>query len=178
MDSLEYSSTLNKKVLHENGRPRAGSSKQIVKKESRGAGDVTNKEYNADSRTITVAPGQAFLGDNRSSSGLGLGDGLTSHTSKWLQVCTINMKGHDRAYFVSQQQNIDDVTHVSYQSTTCSLCMTLAIHMQVDGQYSGNYKSPMEYIHDAPPIKVHGSIVASFGCASISQPYTHLCLRT
>ena len=74
------------------GGPLAGSSKQIVKKESRGAGDVTNKEYNADSRTITVAPGQAFLGDNRSSSGLGLGDGLTSHTSKWLQVCTMTLK--------------------------------------------------------------------------------------
>ena len=64
-----------------------GSSKQIVKKESRGAGDVTKKEYDEDSRTITVTPGQAFPGDNRSSSALGLGDGLVSHTSKWLQVC-------------------------------------------------------------------------------------------
>ena len=46
--------------------------------------------------------------------------------------------------------------------------MMLAICLQVDGHYSGNYKSPMEYIHDAPPIKVHGSIVASFGCAPVS----------
>ncbi|KAK9819624.1 hypothetical protein WJX72_000363 [[Myrmecia] bisecta] len=30
-------------------------------------------------------PGQAYLGDLRSTSALGLGDGLTSHTSKWLQ---------------------------------------------------------------------------------------------
>lgn len=112
----------------------AGSSKHIVKKESKGAGDVTNKEYNEDSRTITVTPGQAFVGDNRSSSGLGLGDGLTSHTSKWLQT---------------------------------------------DGHYSGNYKSPMEYIHDAPPIKVHGSIVASFGSddPALGAPVEYIDLR-
>jgi len=36
--------------------------------------------------TITVEPGQAFPGDIRSTSGLGMGDGLTSHTDKWLQV--------------------------------------------------------------------------------------------
>ncbi|KIZ02812.1 NADH:ubiquinone oxidoreductase 16.3 kDasubunit [Monoraphidium neglectum] len=32
----------------------------------------------------TTLPGQAFVGDLRSTSGLGLGDGKTSHTSKWL----------------------------------------------------------------------------------------------
>lgn len=36
--------------------------------------------------TITVRVGQAFPGDLRSTSGLGLGDGLHSHTAKWLQV--------------------------------------------------------------------------------------------
>lgn len=36
--------------------------------------------------TITVEPGQAFPGDLRSTSGLGMGDGLTTHTEKWLQV--------------------------------------------------------------------------------------------
>ena len=65
---------------------RAGASKEIVRKESRGQGEVLKEPYNEESRTITVHPGQAFLGDNRSSSGLGLGDGLVSHTSKWLQV--------------------------------------------------------------------------------------------
>lgn len=39
-----------------------------------------------DAQTIKVTPGQAHLGDLRSTSGLGLGDGLLSHTSKWLQV--------------------------------------------------------------------------------------------
>ena len=60
--------------------------KSVVRKESKAAGQVVNQEYNEDSRTITVTPGQAFPGDNRSSSGNGLGDGLTSHTAKWLQV--------------------------------------------------------------------------------------------
>ena len=47
---------------------------------------MQKQEYSDENRTISVHPGQAFLGDNRSSSGLGLGDGLVSHTSKWLQV--------------------------------------------------------------------------------------------
>ncbi len=37
-------------------------------------------------REITVPQGIAFPGDLRSSSGLGLGDKLTSHTAKWQQV--------------------------------------------------------------------------------------------
>lgn len=37
--------------------------------------------------TITARVGQAFAGDLRSTSGVGLGDGLRSHTAKWLQVC-------------------------------------------------------------------------------------------
>ena len=37
------------------------------------------------SRTVTHT-GQAFVGDLRSASALGLGDGITDHTSKWLQV--------------------------------------------------------------------------------------------
>lgn len=57
-----------------------------MKKESKGHGSVSKQPYSEESRTITVHPGQAYLGDNRSSSGLGLGDGLVSHTSKWLQV--------------------------------------------------------------------------------------------
>jgi hypothetical protein len=34
----------------------------------------------------TTLPGQAFVGDLRSTSGLGLGDGITTHTGKWLEV--------------------------------------------------------------------------------------------
>lgn len=39
--------------------------------------------------TITARVGQAFTGDLRSTSGVGLGDGLRSHTAKWLQVCQL-----------------------------------------------------------------------------------------
>ena len=33
----------------------------------------------------TTLPGQAFVGDLRSTSGLGVGDGIKTHTGKWLQ---------------------------------------------------------------------------------------------
>eukprot|EP00877_Chromochloris_zofingiensis_P012828 jgi/Chrzof1/779/Cz01g28160.t1 len=42
--------------------------------------------------TIT-AYGQAFLGDIRSTSGLGLGDGIFNHTKKWLQVSLVLAAG-------------------------------------------------------------------------------------
>ena len=42
-------------------------------------------------REITVPKGIGFPGDLRSTSGLGLGDGLTSHTSKWQQVIGLLM---------------------------------------------------------------------------------------
>ncbi|KFM26607.1 hypothetical protein F751_2194 [Auxenochlorella protothecoides] len=34
--------------------------------------------------TTILYPAQAFKGDVRSTSGLGMGDGLTTHTSKWM----------------------------------------------------------------------------------------------
>ena len=34
---------------------------------------------------------------------------------------------------------------------------------QTDGPLSGNTKAPMDFIADSPPIKVHGSVVASTG---------------
>ena len=34
----------------------------------------------------TTTPGQAFVGDLRSTSALCVGDGIFDHTSKWLQV--------------------------------------------------------------------------------------------
>ena len=42
------------------------------------------KDTVADIPTTTTV-GQAFVGDLRSTSGLGLGDGLKTHTDKWLQ---------------------------------------------------------------------------------------------
>ena len=66
--------------------PAEPTPKSVVRKESKAAGQVVDQPYDNDSRTITVTPGQAFPGDNRSSSGGGLGDGLVSHTAKWLQA--------------------------------------------------------------------------------------------
>lgn len=34
---------------------------------------------------VTVLPGQAFLGDLRSTSALSVGEGIANHTAKWLQ---------------------------------------------------------------------------------------------
>lgn len=34
----------------------------------------------------TTRQGQAFVGDLRGASALGLGDGITDHTAKWMQV--------------------------------------------------------------------------------------------
>ena len=84
-----------------------GASKDIVQKAGRGQGEVLKEPYNEESRTITVFPGQAFLGDNRSSSGLGLGDGLVTHTSKWLQVCSMLHSAH-------------------FHAQACFLCQTLS----------------------------------------------------
>ena len=76
-------------ILKGLGTDAGPTSKSVVRKESQAAGQVVNQKYTEDSRTITVVPGQAFAGDNRSSSGNGLGDGLTSHTAKWLQVSDV-----------------------------------------------------------------------------------------
>ena len=49
-----------------------------------GSTDAIAKTSNTD--TITRQPGPAFPGDLRSTSGLGLGDGIESHTGKWMTV--------------------------------------------------------------------------------------------
>ena len=38
--------------------------------------------------------------------------------------------------------------------------------LQTDDMYAGNQKSPMDYILESQPIKVHGSVVASYGSES------------
>ena len=61
-------------------KPSAGNEVGNVAK-----GDELTLSENLKYNTITH-PAQAFEGDLRSTSGLGLGDGLYTHTSKWLQV--------------------------------------------------------------------------------------------
>lgn len=59
---------------------------------ARGAGSLP-KPLDQSEPVITEGR-QAFEGDLRSTSGLGLGDGLTSHTDKWLQqVCVSRAQG-------------------------------------------------------------------------------------
>lgn len=71
---------------------KAGSSTAVA---------VTKKDWKevkltkevVDSMPTTTLPGQAFVGDLRSTSGLGMGDGKTTHTSKWLTVSGIKGPG-------------------------------------------------------------------------------------
>jgi hypothetical protein len=61
---------------------------------SGGGSVIVKKDWNAvklpeavvDAIPTTTLPGQAFVGDLRSTSGLGMGDGKTTHTDKWLTV--------------------------------------------------------------------------------------------
>eukprot|EP00884_Botryococcus_braunii_P003479 jgi/Botrbrau1/13131/Bobra.0187s0086.1 len=107
---------------------------EVVKKEVRAEKDEQLPVGDIQTREITVEGGQAFYGDLRSTSGLGLGDGLTSHTAKWLQVGKF---------------------------------------------YDGNDKSPMEFISEAPPIKVSGAVVASYGAddPALGCPVEYIDLR-
>ena len=148
--------------------PAEPAPKSVVRKESKAAGDVVDQTYDSDSRTITVTPGQAFPGDNRSSSGLGLGDGLTSHTAKWLAV------GCRPATPLSMNLDLQcwhDCGHLTIKEARTAL----AWFLQADGSFDGNLKSPMEFIHEAPPIKVHGAVVASFGCKTPLHHVCHVC---
>ena len=44
------------------------------------------------------------------------------------------------------------------------MCVSL---LQLGGAGAGNQKSPMQFVKEAPLIKVHGSTVASYGSAPI-----------
>jgi hypothetical protein len=46
---------------------------------------IAQRAKENEGNTITVT-GAAFPGDLRSTSGLGIGDGIEDHTGKWLQV--------------------------------------------------------------------------------------------
>lgn len=75
---------------------------------------------------LTHGGGAAYDNDLRSTSGLGLGDGITNHTEKWLQV---------------------SIPHPP-------LLLSLP---------QGDDKSPIEYVNEVEPIKVHGLVAVSHG---------------
>jgi hypothetical protein len=62
----------------------------------------------------TTLPGQAFVGDLRSTSGLGMGDGKTTHTSKWLTVRATPTGGAAAQHLDLFGLRVDENTH-----TTC-----------------------------------------------------------
>lgn len=79
----EVSKRSNKK-----GDAKAASEKELVKKEVAGQNwsAVTLPSQTVKDLPITTRKGASFSGDLRSTSGLGMGDGLKTHTEKWLQV--------------------------------------------------------------------------------------------
>ena len=57
-----------------------------TKEVAAGRGGAVSTVPDDDLPTTTYYPGQAHLGDLRSTSALGIGDGIKTHTGKWLQV--------------------------------------------------------------------------------------------
>ena len=54
--------------------------------EAKALSQITGKTPPTPPDSTTTVAGQAFPGDLRSTSGLGFGDNLLDHTSKWMQV--------------------------------------------------------------------------------------------
>jgi hypothetical protein len=73
-----------------NGGRNVAQGDTLIPSSSKEVGNATKggelaKADNLENVTIKTGA-QAFAGDLRSTSGLGLGDGLNSHTAKWDQV--------------------------------------------------------------------------------------------
>lgn len=92
-----------------------------------------------------VLPGQAFVGDYRSTSALCVGDGITNHTAKWMQK---ELGVSITAYQCTLLRDFD--CNITY---CCAWCIIL----------QGTQTSPLEFIQASEPIKVHGLVVASYG---------------
>lgn len=110
----------------------------------------------------TNMPGASFLNDLRSTSGLGLGDGIKTHTGKWLQVCDVgsgaSVASCSSLFQVSSKGSFIQDVSIHAGSGTITIRVFL-FHTQ-----QGSTKSPMEYIQEVKPIKVSGTVVASHGC--------------
>lgn len=115
--------------------------------EAKALSQTTGKTPPTPPDSTTTVAGQAFPGDLRSTSGLGFGDNLLDHTSKWLQV-----------FVPVQMLPCSSLRHYLPNDTFVLIDLQ---HAQ-PGQ-GGNETSPMEYVWRAEPIKVHGAVVASYG---------------
>ena len=116
---------------------------------------ITGRQPPTPPDSTTTVAGQAFPGDLRSTSGLGFGDNLLDHTSKWMQVIP---------HMLSQYTLLAALSLEAYASSLKFLLQ----HAQ-PGQ-GGNETSPMEYVWRAEPIKVHGAVVASYGSELLDIP--------
>lgn len=114
-------------------RPSAACSTSFTSVRLETSDAIVQRAKENEGNIITNPNGAAFPGDLRSTSGLGIGDGIEDHTGKWLQ---------------------SDATQ-------------------------GNTKSPMQYIHESEPMKVHGLTVASYGSddPALGAPVEYIDLR-
>lgn len=83
-----YASAAKSSAAKAAAKVEASKDVSVVEKKDWKAVVIPAKTLESMSSTkSTNMPGASFLNDLRATSGLGMGDGITSHTGKWLQVC-------------------------------------------------------------------------------------------
>eukprot|EP00892_Ulva_mutabilis_P008838 jgi/Ulvmu1/6326/UM029_0034.1 len=87
-----------------------------VQLQARAAGSL-QKAGEAITPTITEGR-QAFEGDLRATSGLGLHEGLNDHTSKWLQVCPVHSR-YDDSWYACHKPTSSIFQCVTLVTSTC-----------------------------------------------------------
>eukprot|EP00199_Chlamydomonas_sp_CCMP681_P003227 CAMPEP_0119108868 /NCGR_PEP_ID=MMETSP1180-20130426/15885_1 /TAXON_ID=3052 ORGANISM="Chlamydomonas cf sp, Strain CCMP681" /NCGR_SAMPLE_ID=MMETSP1180 /ASSEMBLY_ACC=CAM_ASM_000741 /LENGTH=151 /DNA_ID=CAMNT_0007094539 /DNA_START=94 /DNA_END=549 /DNA_ORIENTATION=+ len=112
---------------------------------------IPAKTKEALSHETTVAGGQAFGNDLRGVSGLGLGDGITNHTDKWLS------KGHK-----SPMQYIQEAPPILVEGPV------VASH----GTEDPTLGCPTEYINLKGTSKEHPAVCKYTGNRYYSLPHT------
>lgn len=124
---------------------------------------ITGRQPPTPPDSTTTVAGQAFPGDLRSTSGLGFGDNLLDHTSKWMQV---------RSHTISPWTLL-----ACFAPEACTSGLNFLLQHAQPGQ-GGNETSPMEYVWRAEPIKVHGAVVASYGSELLESKLTSFSATT
>ena len=98
-----------------------------------------------------------------------VGDGVFNHTKKWLQVGHLCRIPHRTASAAAapwrMPRGVADAS--ASPPAACSRANAVpqcAWLLGANQLLQGNHKSPMEYIQSSEPIRVHGLVVASYGC--------------